>query len=54
MVEVSEEKLREIEEKIRDLINDIEILNIDEKIDDETANELIEKIKEIANMIGNL
>ncbi|MEM1577707.1 MAG: hypothetical protein QXQ30_02785 [Candidatus Pacearchaeota archaeon] len=54
MVEVSEERLSEIEDKIRDLINDIEILNIDEKIDDETAKELIEKLKEIANDIGNL
>jgi len=52
MVEIPEHKLREIEDKIRDLINQIEILVVDEKIDEEAAEELTSGLKELANMLG--
>lgn len=54
-------KIREIENKIRDLINLIKIRNEEEleaaegkKIEDDTADELIAKLKEISFKIGKL
>jgi hypothetical protein len=51
---VEKEKLAEIEDKIRDLINQVEIFVIDEKIDEETAEEINAKLREIAEDIASL
>jgi len=51
---VEKERLVEIEDKIRDLINQVEIFVIDEKIDEETAEEINSRLREIAEKIANL
>jgi len=55
----SEEDIAEVENKIRDLINLIKIRNNEElevgegkKIEDDTAEELVEKLREIAEKLG--
>ena len=54
------EKIKQIEDKIRDLINDIEIMKNEDveggvqKIEDSAAEELKEKLQQIAEIIGNL
>jgi len=51
---VEKEKLVEIEDKIRDLINQVEIFVIDEKMDEETAEEINSRLREIAEDIASL
>ncbi len=58
MVEIPEEKIKGVEDKIRDLINTIEIMNREEveggvkKVEDSAAQELKEKLREIAEKLG--
>lgn len=53
-------KVKDIENKIRDVINWIEVWNLEEnddstkKIDDDTVEELKEKLQNIAKDIGKL
>ena len=54
-----EEDIEKVEDKIRDLINLVKIRNEEEleagegkKIEDDAAEELIGKLKEIASMLG--
>jgi len=54
-----EEDISKVEDKIRDLINLVKIRNNEElesgegkKIEDDAAEELIDKLKEIASMLG--
>jgi len=59
MVDVQKEVLVEIENKIRDLINYIETLNKEEveggvkKIEDSAAEELTNKLREIAKKVAS-
>ncbi|MEM2932869.1 MAG: hypothetical protein QW622_01500 [Candidatus Pacearchaeota archaeon] len=46
------EDIREAENKIRDIINNIEIMVVDEKIDPEAADELKDQLKELAGLLG--
>ncbi len=55
---VDEKTIREVENKIRDLINLIEIMNKEEvegtkKIEDSAAQELKEKLRETAEKLGS-
>ena len=58
MVEISDIKIMAIEDSIRDIINVISVRNNEEieggtkKIEDETAKELTEKLRETARKIG--
>jgi hypothetical protein len=58
MVEVDDRSFKEVEDNLRDLINWIKVLNEEEepgatkKIEDDAAEELIEKIHAIANKLG--
>jgi len=58
MAKVSDKKIKEIEDSIRDLINFIKVKNVEEvegefkKIEDDAAEELIEKLREIAQKLG--
>lgn len=58
MVEIDEAAIKQIENKIRDLINLIEVLKQEEepgatqKIEDEAAEELKLKLREIASTLG--
>jgi len=53
--------VKAVEDKIRDLINDIKVMNEEElkegegkKIEDDAAEELIKKLKAIASAVGNI
>jgi len=61
MANNSKEKVKAVEDKIRDLINDIKVMNEEElkesegkKIEDDAAEELIKKLKAIASAVGNI
>ncbi len=60
MAEVSEEKLKEVQHKIRDLINWIEVWNLEEveggvkKIEDDVVEELKQKLAELSQAVDNL
>ena len=60
MVEIDETKIREAEGAVRDLINWIKVWNLEEieggvkKIEDETVNELTEKLGDLAQKIAGL
>ena len=58
-MEISDKKIKEIENKIRDIINWVAILNKEElklgegkKIEDDTAKVLKKKLQQIAQLIG--
>ena len=58
-MEISDKKIKEIENKIRDTINWVAILNKEElklgegkKIEDDTAKVLKKKLQQIAQLIG--
>ena len=57
-MEIPDEKIAEIENKVRDLINLVSVMNEEEveggtkKIEDESAAQLKEKLQEIANLLG--
>ena len=57
-MEIPDDKISEIENKIRDLINLVSVMNEEEaeggtkKIEDESAAQLKEKLQEIANLLG--
>jgi len=52
MVDIPKSKLKEIADKIRDTINNIEIMVADEKIDEDTAEEIKDQLKEISELLG--
>ena len=58
MVEIDETAVKQIEDKIRDLINWIEVLKQEEepganqKIEDQAAEEIKLKLREIATTLG--
>jgi len=60
VAEVSEEKLKEVQHKIRDLINWIEVWNLEEveggvkKIEDDVVEELKQKLAELSQAVDNL
>lgn len=47
-----EDKLREIEDDIRDLINWVRVWNQERKIDDAEAEQIIEKLRATAEKLG--
>ncbi len=57
-MEISDEKISEVENKVRDLINLVSVMNEEEeeggtkKIEDESAAQLKEKLQEIASLLG--
>lgn len=51
MVEVSEKQIAEVCDKIRDIINDLEVKVIDEKLDEETAKEIREELTKIVELM---
>lgn len=60
MAEVSEEKLKEVQDKIRDIINWVEVKNQEEieggtkKIEDEVVTKLKEKLAELTQAVDSL
>jgi len=60
MAEVSEEKLKEVQDKIRDIVNWVEVKNQEEieggtkKIEDEVVATLKEKLSELTQAIDAL
>jgi|GEM_PF-4468926 len=54
MVEVPDSKIEEICDAIRDIINDIEIKNLDGKIEDEAAEELRKELTKIIEILEGL
>ena len=54
MVEVPDKKIEEICDKIRDIINDIEIKVVEGKIDEGVASELREEIEKIIEILEGL
>jgi len=60
MAEVSEEKLKEVQDKIRDIVNWVEVKNQEEieggtkKIEDEVVTTLKEKLSELTQAIDAL
>lgn len=58
MAKISDSKIKEIEDSIRDLINTIKVRNEEEveggfkRIEDDVAEELIKKLREIAQKLG--
>ncbi len=58
-MEIPNEKIKQIEDKIRDLINMISVMNNEDinggdvnYVGDEAAKSITEKLREIAKMIG--
>ena len=57
-MEIPDEKITEIENKVRDLVNLVSVMNEEEieggvkKVEDAAATELKEKLQEIAKMLG--
>jgi len=52
-------KIKEVEDKIRDLINQVEIYNEEEiepgegkKVEDDAAEDILEKLREIAKLVA--
>lgn len=60
MAEVSEEKLKEVQDKIRDIVNWVEVKNQEEveggvkKIEDEAASKLKEKLADLTQAVDSL
>lgn len=60
MAKVSDEEIKSIENSIRDLINRVKVLQEEEdegatqKVEDDAAEELIEKLEKIAESLGGL
>ncbi len=60
MAEVSEEKLKEVQDKIRDLVNWVEVKNQEEieggvkKIEDEVVEKLKAKLAELSQAVDAL
>jgi len=60
MVEINENKIKEAENAIRDLINWIEVWNLEEveggvkKIEDATVDELKSKLSDIAEKVSGM
>jgi len=60
MAEVSEEKLKEVQDKIRDIVNWVEVKNKEEieggtkKIEDEAAGKLKEKLADLTQAVDSL
>ncbi|MEM1535266.1 MAG: hypothetical protein QXG39_09705 [Candidatus Aenigmatarchaeota archaeon] len=52
MAKNQKKELQKIEDKIRDIINNIEVLVDDEKLDQESASDLIAQLKELAMLVG--
>ncbi|MBD3249430.1 hypothetical protein GF336_05270 [Candidatus Woesearchaeota archaeon] len=58
MAEVDDESLKEVENKLRDLMNWVKVFQEEEeegatqKIEDETAKQLMDKIQEISKTLG--
>jgi len=59
MAEIPDEKVKEIADKIRDVINDVAVANEEEveggtkKVEDETASQLKEKLQNIAQLLAS-
>ena len=57
---VDAEKIKAVEDKIRDLINWVEVWNLEEveggfkKIEDDIVNELKQRLEELAKMVAEL
>jgi len=57
---VDAEKIKAVENKIRDLINWVEVWNLEEveggfkKIEDDVVNELKQRLEELAKMVAEL
>ncbi len=57
---VDAEKIKAVEDKIRDLINWVEVWNLEEieggfkKIEDDVVNELKQRLEELAKMVAEL
>ncbi len=60
MAEVDKSKIKEIENEIRDIINWIKVWNLEERedgakrIDDETVEELKEKLENLAKKVSGI
>lgn len=60
MAEVSEEKLKEVQDKIRDIVNWVEVKNKEEieggvkKIEDEVVEKLKEKLADLTQAVDSL
>jgi len=51
-VSAPEEDIAAVEDKLRDLINWVEVQNTEDEISDELTKELTEKLRDIAEKLG--